>query len=48
VLVIDIGLVGCSALLLVDYGREKARKIKNTVLLLFVFGLLAFIFGILL
>ncbi len=48
VLVIDVGLVVCSALLLTDFSREKARRVKNVVLLLFVFGLLAFIFGVLL
>lgn len=46
VLVIDVGLVVCSVLLLVDSGRERARKVKKSVLLLFVFGLLAFIFGV--
>jgi geranylgeranylglycerol-phosphate geranylgeranyltransferase len=45
VLVTDAGLVLCSAILLVDYSREKARKIKNVVLLLFLVGLFAFIFG---
>jgi geranylgeranylglycerol-phosphate geranylgeranyltransferase len=47
VLVIDVGLIVCSVLLLVDYGREKARRIKNEVLFLFILGLLAFIFGVL-
>jgi geranylgeranylglycerol-phosphate geranylgeranyltransferase len=47
VLVIDVGLAVFSVLLLVSQGREKARKIKNAVLFLFIFGLLAFIFGIL-
>lgn len=47
VLVIDVGLVACSVFLLRDYGREKARRVKGVVLLLFVFGLLAFIFGVL-
>jgi geranylgeranylglycerol-phosphate geranylgeranyltransferase len=46
VLATDIGLVTCSVMLLMDYSREKARKIKNTVLLLFVIGLLAYIFGV--
>jgi geranylgeranylglycerol-phosphate geranylgeranyltransferase len=46
VLVIDVGLVVCSVLLLVDHSREKARRIKNLVLLWFVFGLLAFILGV--
>ncbi|HLN45658.1 MAG TPA: geranylgeranylglycerol-phosphate geranylgeranyltransferase [Candidatus Sulfotelmatobacter sp.] len=45
VLVIDVGLLFCSGLLLVDHSREKARRIKNLVLFLFIFGLLAFIFG---
>jgi geranylgeranylglycerol-phosphate geranylgeranyltransferase len=46
VLVTDIGLVVCSAILLTDYSREKARRIKNVVLLLFLIGLLAYIFGV--
>jgi geranylgeranylglycerol-phosphate geranylgeranyltransferase len=45
VLVTDVGLLACSAILLLDHSREKARKIKNTVLLLFLFGLFAYIFG---
>lgn len=47
VLVTDVGLVVCSAILLRDASREKARKIKNVVLLLFIFGLLAYVFGVL-
>ena len=47
VLVTDVGLVVCSALLLMDHSRENARKIKNVVLYLFVTGLLAFILGVL-
>ena len=46
VLVTDIGLVACSALLLMDHSREKARKIKKIVLYLFLVGLLAYIFGV--
>ncbi len=46
VLVTDVGLIACSALLLLDHSREKARHIKKLVLLLFLFGLLAFIFGV--
>jgi geranylgeranylglycerol-phosphate geranylgeranyltransferase len=46
VLVTDVGLVVCSAILLLDYSREKARKIKKVVLLLFLVGLLAYIFGV--
>jgi geranylgeranylglycerol-phosphate geranylgeranyltransferase len=45
VLATDVGLVACSAMLLRDYSREKARKIKKAVLLLFVVGLLAYVFG---
>ena len=45
VLVTDIGLTGSSIMLLRDYSRENARKIKNSVLLWFIFGLLAFIVG---
>jgi len=45
VLATDLGLAGCSVLLLMDHSREKARKIKNAVLLLFILGLLAYIFG---
>jgi geranylgeranylglycerol-phosphate geranylgeranyltransferase len=47
VLVTDIGLVLSSALLLKDYSRENARKIKKWVLLLFVMGLLAYVMGFL-
>ncbi len=46
VLVTDVGLAVCSAILLVDHSREKARKIKKIVLLLFIVGLLAYIFGV--
>jgi geranylgeranylglycerol-phosphate geranylgeranyltransferase len=46
VLVTDVGLAVCSALLLLDHSREKARRIKNVVLLLFLVGLLAYIFGV--
>ena len=45
VLVTNLGLIVCSALLLHNHSRENSRKIKNLVLLWFVFGLLAFIFG---
>jgi geranylgeranylglycerol-phosphate geranylgeranyltransferase len=45
VLVTDIGLVASSALLLKNYSRESARKIKKLILLWFVIGLLAFVFG---
>jgi geranylgeranylglycerol-phosphate geranylgeranyltransferase len=46
VLVTDIGLIVCSALLLRDHSREKARRIKKVVLYLFLVGLLAYIFGV--
>ena len=45
VLLTDIGLAASSFMLLRDYSRENARKIKNTVLLWFIIGLLAFIIG---
>ncbi len=45
VLVTDVGLGASSFLLLKDYSRENARKIKKNVLLWFVIGLLAFIAG---
>lgn len=45
VAVTDVGLIVSSLMLLRDHSREKARKIKNTVLLWFIFSLLAFIFG---
>ncbi len=45
VLVTDVGLVGCSMLLLRDYSRENSRRIKKLVLIWFIFGLLAYIFG---
>jgi len=45
VAVTDSGLVASSILLLMDYSRENARKTKNTVLLWFIFGLAAFLFG---
>lgn len=42
----DVGLVICSTLLLLDPSRDKARKIKKVVLMLFLVGLLAYIFGV--
>jgi geranylgeranylglycerol-phosphate geranylgeranyltransferase len=47
VLVTDVGLIWCSASLLKNPERENSRKIKKTVLFLFISGLLAFIFGML-
>jgi geranylgeranylglycerol-phosphate geranylgeranyltransferase len=46
VLVTDVGLVASSLLLLRDYSRENARKIKNLVLLWFIIGLLAYVLGV--
>ncbi|MFZ0965134.1 MAG: geranylgeranylglycerol-phosphate geranylgeranyltransferase [Candidatus Bathyarchaeia archaeon] len=43
--VTDFGLVASSFMLLNDYSRENARKVKNLVLLCFIFGLLAFVVG---
>jgi len=45
VAVTDIGLVASSVLLIKDFSRQNARKIKNLVLIWFLFGLLAFIAG---
>jgi geranylgeranylglycerol-phosphate geranylgeranyltransferase len=45
VAVSDVGLFTVSFMLLRDYSRENAKKIKNTVLLWFVIGLLAFLAG---
>jgi geranylgeranylglycerol-phosphate geranylgeranyltransferase len=45
VAITDFGLLASSAMLLRDYSRENARKVKNTVLLCFVVGLLAFLVG---
>jgi geranylgeranylglycerol-phosphate geranylgeranyltransferase len=45
VLVTDFGLVASSVLLLRDYSRDNSRKIKKLVLLWFIIGLLAYIFG---
>jgi geranylgeranylglycerol-phosphate geranylgeranyltransferase len=45
VLVTDAGLVASSIMLLRDYSRENARKVKKNVLIWFITGLLAFIAG---
>ena len=45
VLVTDVGLVWCSFSLFKNPSRENSRKVKKTVLFLFIFGLLSFIFG---
>jgi geranylgeranylglycerol-phosphate geranylgeranyltransferase len=46
VLATDVGFVVSSFMLVRDYSRENARKIKNLVLLWFILGLLAFAFGV--
>jgi geranylgeranylglycerol-phosphate geranylgeranyltransferase len=45
VAITDIGLATSSLMLLRDHSRENARKVKNTVLLWFIIGLVAFIIG---
>lgn len=47
VLVTDVGLIWCSISLNLKPQRENARKIKKLVLFLFIFGLLAFVAGML-
>jgi geranylgeranylglycerol-phosphate geranylgeranyltransferase len=47
VLVTDIGLVASSTLLLKNPSRGNAKKNKNLILLWFVIGLLAYVFGVL-
>jgi geranylgeranylglycerol-phosphate geranylgeranyltransferase len=45
VVVTDLGLIVSSLMLAKDHSRGTARKVKKTVLLWFVVGLLAFVFG---
>lgn len=45
VAVTDIGLITSSVLLIRDYSRKNAKKVKNLVLVWLLFGLLAFIAG---
>jgi geranylgeranylglycerol-phosphate geranylgeranyltransferase len=45
VIITDIGLVLSSLMLLKNHSRGNARKVKKTVLLWFIVGLLAFIAG---
>jgi geranylgeranylglycerol-phosphate geranylgeranyltransferase len=47
VAVTDFGLIASSVMLLNDYSRDNAKKVKNIVLLWFIFGLLAFVVGVL-
>ena len=43
----DFGLITSSYMLLKDFSRENAKKVKNMLLFWFIFGLLAFMFGVL-
>ncbi|MFQ6095532.1 MAG: geranylgeranylglycerol-phosphate geranylgeranyltransferase [Candidatus Bathyarchaeia archaeon] len=45
VLLADAGFIGSSFLLIRDYSRENARRVKNLSLIWMMFGLLAFIAG---
>jgi geranylgeranylglycerol-phosphate geranylgeranyltransferase len=45
VLVTNVGLIVSSVWLLRDFSRENARRVKNLVLVWFVFGLVAFLAG---
>jgi len=45
VAVTDFGLAASSFILLRDYSRENARKVKKVVLLWLITGLLAFVVG---
>ena len=46
VAITDFGLAASSFMLLKDYSRENARKVKKIVLLWFIIGLLAFVIGV--
>lgn len=43
--IFDFGLSAFSFMLLKDYSRENAKKIKNIILFWFILGLLAFVVG---
>ena len=45
VAVTDVGLLFSSVLLLRNYSRDSARRVKKTMLMWFLFGLLAFVAG---
>jgi len=45
VAITDLGLAASSFMLLKDYSRENARKVKKSVLLWFIVALLAFVIG---
>lgn len=46
VVVTDIGLIACAILLIKDNSRENSRMIKKAVLMFFLTGLLAYLFGV--
>ena len=48
IIITDSAFLIASILLLKDYSRENARKIKNAVLLCFILGFLSFLIGFLL
>jgi geranylgeranylglycerol-phosphate geranylgeranyltransferase len=45
VVITDLGLLTSSFMLLKDFSRENAKKVKNSVLLWFIIGLVAFVIG---
>jgi geranylgeranylglycerol-phosphate geranylgeranyltransferase len=45
VILTDVGLIVSSILLLRDYSRKNAKRVKNLILVWFITGLLAFIVG---
>ncbi|MBE0511724.1 geranylgeranylglycerol-phosphate geranylgeranyltransferase [Candidatus Bathyarchaeota archaeon] len=45
VILTDAGLILSSILLVRDYSRENARRVKNSILIWFITGLLAFVAG---
>lgn len=45
VLLANIGFIGSSILLLKDYSRENAKRVKNLVILCMFIGLIAFLIG---
>ena len=46
IIVTDVAFLVFSILLLKDYSRENAKKIKNFILLCFILGLLSFLVGV--
>jgi len=45
VILTDVGIIAASVMLVKDYSRERARKVKNMILYWFIVGLIAFIAG---